>query len=78
MSTSLCIDELAEQILCELRHAPEHSRVGENLVNAVVDAVVQANVDLDSITLQDVKTLLSHVCRYTRDRTTSHFPLAAF
>lgn len=78
MGSNLSMDDLAEQILCELRRAPENSLVGENLVNAMVDAMVQANIDLDSVSLGDVKNLLSHVCRSGRQRTGLCFPATAF
>ena len=68
MSSNLCMDELAAQILSELRSAPTRSQVGENVLDAVVDAMVQANIDLDTVSLRDVKTLLAHVCRTGRDR----------
>lgn len=80
MGSNLCMDELAEQILSELRRAPEQSLVGENLVNAMVDAMVQANIDLETVSLRDVKTLLSHVCRRDsgRSRAGLCFPATAF
>ena len=78
MSSTLCTDELAGHILNELRNAPENSRVGEPLLNAVVDAMVQANIDLDSVSLRDVKNLLSLVCRYHRDRIAEVACTAAF
>ena len=78
MGSNLCMDELAEQILSELRRAPENSLVGENLVNAMVDAMVQANIDLETVSLRDVKTLLSHVCRSGRTRNDLCFSATAF
>ena len=78
MSSTLCTDDLAERILNELREAPANSRVGEPLLNAIVDAMVQANIDLDSVSLRDVKNLLSLVCRYRRERIAEVSFTAAF
>jgi hypothetical protein len=44
----------------------------------MVDAMVQANIDLDSVSLRDVKTLLSHVCRSGRAQAGLYFPATAF
>jgi hypothetical protein len=76
MSSTSCTDEFAGQILKELRANPEDSRVGEAVLNAIVDAMVQANIDLNTVSLRDVKNLLSDVCG--SGRYADGLPLAAF
>lgn len=54
---------LADEILRELHHPSESPVCGEDLVNAVVDTMVQANINLDDVTLDEMKGLLATVLR---------------
>ena len=66
MSQSVCSSEgLADAVLRELRVPSGTSAVGDELINAIVDAMVQANVDLETVTTAEMKCLIAGVLRPT-------------
>ena len=63
MSQTVFSDGLADAVLRELRVPSGTPAVGDDLINAIVDAMVQANIDLETVNVEEMKCLLTGVLR---------------
>jgi pantothenate kinase-related protein Tda10 len=68
-------EEITEHIRREVRFLAGSPGSGEDLVNAIVDVMVQANVRLETVSLDDMKRLVGDALR-TRKRLREYLPRA--
>ncbi len=53
---------MTSQIMDELRNGLSPASNGVELINAVVDRLLELNIDLQEVSLDEMKTLISSAC----------------